>query len=671
MVKWNLSLTDEGFDAGDKYTVSLMTRFQTLENVFQNLKVKRGKEVSELVHFLSASSGTTTVNNMLGEVIRTGDTAVSVYAAGASETWEMTGIMEKGEDGTGAIPHGFIIKDTVSGKTKKFYGLNATLIECDNWKKYDSSGDYVYNDGGKDHFGYQQQQKKVGYRAVIQDDVFYLWLDGELTWRIPLTADLFGGFEAGSQYRLGISINGGTANDTADDGTMMYKCVTVKTGEEADTTGVIPFLTTKETQSDTQEYLWCKTDEGNGASKWVVDGTLKSMTKHLLLRSVTDEGVSETIQSFDLGLTSDAQVRMVLVKDVLRVYVNGEEHAEYDLTEEAYGGFPEGTSYVLGFDIQGTKENVEEQTACLKVKSGNKVRTLDDIYIVDPFILADEDSMTYYLYGTRYNKYLHVFTSEDMLVWEKQAPCFDANAVECVGEDGFWGDEDVLWAPEVFRYEGAYYMFVTTQDADQYRRVIVLRAESPVGPFYEWSEGGVTPEGHMGLDGTFYMEDGVPYMIYSHEWDCKGCDSNNQTGKIAYIPLTADLKAAAGESKQWFKGNVNVTIDAIHKNALAEGPYVYTNGGKHYLLWSTVVDNYTTYTAVYSEFDKLGDTIGLLKSSNVLYGDDGGHSMSFTDFDGTDLLVLHTPNKNRSQLVARAKVFDIRTDNGKLKIENR
>lgn len=50
------------------------------------------------------------------------------------------------------------------------------------------------------------------------------------------------------------------------------------------------------------------------------------------------------------------------------------------------------------------------------------------------------------------------------------------------------------WAPEVHAYRGAYYMFTTYQSAVTGRHgCTVLRADSPLGPFVEITDGTVTP----------------------------------------------------------------------------------------------------------------------------------------------------------------------------------
>lgn len=45
----------------------------------------------------------------------------------------------------------------------------------------------------------------------------------------------------------------------------------------------------------------------------------------------------------------------------------------------------------------------------------------------------------------------------------------------------------------------------------------------------------------MALDGTLYVEDGKPYMVFCHEW------IQIEDGSIDAVPLSADLSTAAGK----------------------------------------------------------------------------------------------------------------------------
>ena len=123
---------------------------------------------------------------------------------------------------------------------------------------------------------------------------------------------------------------------------------------------------------------------------------------------------------------------------------------------------------------------------------------LNDIHIRDPFILTDGD--TYYMYGSRGKECwnvglgLDVYTSKDLTEWSEPIEVFSK-------PDNFWADRD-FWAPEVHKYKGEYYMFVTFFSPTRTRGTQILKSESPLGPFQPHSDGPVTPNDWMCLDGT-------------------------------------------------------------------------------------------------------------------------------------------------------------------------
>jgi hypothetical protein len=58
-----------------------------------------------------------------------------------------------------------------------------------------------------------------------------------------------------------------------------------------------------------------------------------------------------------------------------------------------------------------------------------------------------------------------------------------------------------------------------------------------------------TPTSMMTLDGTFWVEDGVPYMVFCNEW------VQVSDGTIEYMLLKDDLSDAAGPPVRMFRGS--------------------------------------------------------------------------------------------------------------------
>ena len=136
-----------------------------------------------------------------------------------------------------------------------------------------------------------------------------------------------------------------------------------------------------------------------------------------------------------------------------------------------------------------------------------------DINIRDPFVLSENGK--YYMYGTRAKNFgvnvdgVDVYISDDLENWSE--------AKECLRSSDYGLNGGVNWAPEVHKYRGRYYMFITFTQKNGLRGTYVHVSEKPEGPFKPHSIGAVTPDGWECLDGTLYVENGVPYLVFCHE----------------------------------------------------------------------------------------------------------------------------------------------------------
>jgi GH43 family beta-xylosidase len=230
----------------------------------------------------------------------------------------------------------------------------------------------------------------------------------------------------------------------------------------------------------------------------------------------------------------------------------------------------------------------------------------------------------------------------------------------------------LVWAPEVHAFKGKYYLFVTFTSGEslpaipgrppqQKRGTQILVADKLTGPFKPFQNRAHTPTDWMALDGTLWVEDGQPYMVFSHEWIQLG------NGTIELAKLKSDLSGLAGKPVTLFragdapwvkdlkskdeKGNVYLTL-------VTDGPFLYrTSKGNLLMIWSS--------------FGQDGYTVGLAESTSgkiagpwkqlekPLFTGDGGHGMIFRPFDGRLILTLHKPNNDPDE---RAGFYEL-TDN--------
>ena len=270
-----------------------------------------------------------------------------------------------------------------------------------------------------------------------------------------------------------------------------------------------------------------------------------------------------------------------------------------------------------------------------------------DLNIRDPFILTFEGK--YYLYKSDYGKDedgiigIEVYVSEDLENFDGPTKVFRR-------PEGFWATKD-FWAPEVHYYKGRFYMFASfyREDETRMRATQILASDSPEGPFEVWSQEPVTPNNWMCLDGTLYVENDVPYMIFCHEW------LQTVDGEMCVVELSADLKSAVSKPKVLFKASESGW--AIRNNGdgyVTDGPFLHkTNDGKLIMIWSSFSENGYSEAVAYSDN---GSINGNWKHcEKMLSSQNGGHGMIFNDLNGKMRFTMHFPNSPFG--AERAKIF--------------
>lgn len=319
--------------------------------------------------------------------------------------------------------------------------------------------------------------------------------------------------------------------------------------------------------------------------------------------------------------------------------------------------------------------------AQLPVRTGME---FSDFYLHDPFIVAVKATKTYYLYCGAGPRQLGgqragvvTYKSKDMLHWDGPYKVFEV-------PDGLWANPgEGVWAPEVHLYGGKYYLLATLHNSKSplpysdeeklpvyngkkakphMRGTQIFVADSPDGPFVPLGNSPAPPSGLMTLDGTLYVEDGTPYMVYAHEW------IQVLDGTMEAVPLKKDLSVRAGEPFLLFKASEAPWVAGQAKpagklpNYVTDGPCLYkTRKGRLLMLWSSYRDGLYVETLAYSTTGKLR---GPWKQGEVLVGSDSGHGMLFHSFDGKLMMVLHQPFRQ-----ARGKLFEMEDTGDMLRIK--
>ena len=273
----------------------------------------------------------------------------------------------------------------------------------------------------------------------------------------------------------------------------------------------------------------------------------------------------------------------------------------------------------------------------------------EEIRIRDPFILTDHENGCYYMYGTTAldGGSLHagctfsVYKSYDLEEFEGPKVIFDAEKI------GFWADHD-FWAPEVHKYRGRYYLFGSCKAEGKCRATHILVCDTPDGEYLPVSDKPVTPEGWECLDGTLYIEDGTPYIVFCHEW------LQVKDGEIWVMELSCDLTHAVSEPFMLFRASDNPNVSELEPgsgNYVTDGPFLYREDDRLRMIWSSF------YKGRYLVLDAESDSIrGEWTHGGSRFDFDGGHAMIFTDLEGKRKISLHSPNKTNFE---RAVFYEI------------
>jgi len=285
----------------------------------------------------------------------------------------------------------------------------------------------------------------------------------------------------------------------------------------------------------------------------------------------------------------------------------------------------------------------------LKGLGSGEVRTLpfDSLIATDPYILADEATRTYYLTGSGGT----MWKSPDLQNWEGPYSYIEIDTTSWMGSD------PMIWAPELHHYNGKYYCFTTFTNTDVIvdtvpercdvlrRATHILVSEKAEGPYHPVSEVCYLPAEWSTLDGTLFEEEGVPYLIFNHDW------MQLENGEIKQIALAEDLTHTEGEATTLFSGTDapwprdmqsigELTFGMSLSGYVTDGPFLFRTGtGRLGMLWSSWSDRRYAQGVAYSLTGRLEGPWE--QQEQPLVPENAGHGMLFTTFEGKDLLSLH------------------------------
>lgn len=291
----------------------------------------------------------------------------------------------------------------------------------------------------------------------------------------------------------------------------------------------------------------------------------------------------------------------------------------------------------------------------------------DSIILSDPAVLADQKSQTYYMTGTGGL----LWKSKDLDNWE------GPYVVAQPDTTSWMGSHPQIWAAELHEKDGKYYYFATftndkiiiekNQEGDIPRRAShILVSDKPDGPYTPVSTDNYLPEDRPTLDGTFWEENGKPYMIFCGEW------LHNQNGTMEAIELSQDLSHPVGEPKLLFrasdspwsreKRNGEITF-----NRVTDGPWLFkTDTGKLGMIWTSWVFGDYTMGVAYSESGTINGP--WIQEPEPITPPNYGHGMIFKDLNGRTILSAHSHSVVNGRYIRRPAFWEIDLSGDKLKL---
>jgi beta-xylosidase len=234
----------------------------------------------------------------------------------------------------------------------------------------------------------------------------------------------------------------------------------------------------------------------------------------------------------------------------------------------------------------------------------------------DPYVLYDNG--TYYMYGTGAGARngFAAYSSTDLVNWRHEGQVYYA------GNANGWSDstaawDGAYWAPEVYKYQGKFYMFYSAQwkhnptsELENFR-IGVAVSDRPTGPFVDLTSKPVFDPGYPIIDANvLFDKNGKIYLYYSracykHPVESEVADWARKKGWFDVIEeswvygveLKPDFSGTVGEPVLLLRPPVklndrqaewesrSVTSKEVNRR-WTEGSFIFRNGDTYYMMYS-------------------------------------------------------------------------------------
>ena len=274
---------------------------------------------------------------------------------------------------------------------------------------------------------------------------------------------------------------------------------------------------------------------------------------------------------------------------------------------------------------------------------------------------ADPDVLyyngTYYLYNAvpKGNSRFSVHTSPDLVHWTDRGSVFSHNPTEYVTSS--------YMSPNVFYYDGTFYLFYAASNADGEKRIYYATASSPLGPF-EHKNGQIPLHDASEIGGHPYLdESGKIYMTFVRFGNGNHIWIEEVTMKDCVVtPVEGTLTKVISPTQPY-------EIDGY--GHISEGGVIHKHGGYYYMIYAS-----GHYKGNYGEAYAVADKIlgpytkyaynEILTFNNAVTG--VGDGIFVSSPDGSELWMVyhqHDPVKGyKSRLTCIDKVQFVKDPNG-------
>ena len=219
------------------------------------------------------------------------------------------------------------------------------------------------------------------------------------------------------------------------------------------------------------------------------------------------------------------------------------------------------------------------------------VNNLDKLPLPDPHIYVENG--VYYITGTSdrsLGKYIDCYTTTDFVEFELFDAIYSPDSF-----DGWEANSPQIYAPEIYCFDGVYYLYYSAQGKDGKRYNSVVQSKNILGPYEPIVN--TTVDGLNNpvfnndsfdvLDATIFVDDdNKMYMYYAIS--CPQCQ--HIIGVEMKSPYEANWDTAVDLVKPGYlstESPLKVMLWEMYKYyTIAEAPYMVKSNGKYYLTYS-------------------------------------------------------------------------------------